>query len=539
MFKNLLSFALLAISVANAQIVNSVDTMTLTNANVSPDGFTRAGILVNGVHGPLIRGGKNDNFELNVVNDLDNPTMLRPTSIHWHGLFQRGTNWADGADGVNQCPISPGHAFLYKFTPAGHAGTFWYHSHFGTQYCDGLRGPMVIYDDNDPHAALYDEDDENTIITLADWYHIPAPSIQGAAQPDATLINGKGRYVGGPAAELSIVNVEQGKKYRMRLISLSCDPNWQFSIDGHELTIIEVDGQLTEPHTVDRLQIFTGQRYSFVLDANQPVDNYWIRAQPNKGRNGLAGTFANGVNSAILRYAGAANADPTTSANPNPAQLNEADLHALIDPAAPGIPTPGAADVNLRFQLGFSGGRFTINGTAYESPSVPTLLQIMSGAQSANDLLPAGSVYELPRNQVVELVVPAGVLGGPHPFHLHGHAFSVVRSAGSSTYNFVNPVKRDVVSLGVTGDEVTIRFVTDNPGPWFFHCHIEFHLMNGLAIVFAEDMANTVDANNPPVEWAQLCEIYDDLPPEATSIQTVVRRAEPTGFSAKFRREGL
>ena len=37
-------------------------------------------------------------------------------------------------------------------------GTFWYHSHLSTQYCDGLRGPIVVYDPEDPHADLYDID---------------------------------------------------------------------------------------------------------------------------------------------------------------------------------------------------------------------------------------------------------------------------------------------------------------------------------------------------------------------------------------------
>jgi len=55
------------------------------------------------------------------------------------------------------------------------AGTFWYHSHYGneqemlpitlnlisnlfpgTQYCDGMRGALVVYDPEDPHKALYD-----------------------------------------------------------------------------------------------------------------------------------------------------------------------------------------------------------------------------------------------------------------------------------------------------------------------------------------------------------------------------------------------
>jgi iron transport multicopper oxidase len=60
-----------------------------------------------------------------------------------------------------------------------------------------------------------------------------------------------------------------------------------------------------------------------------------------------------------------------------------------------------------------------------------------------------------------------------HPFHLHGHTFDVIRSAGSSTYNFDNPIRRDTVSIGDTGDNVTIRFRTDNSGPWMLHCHID------------------------------------------------------------------
>lgn len=37
-------------------------------------------------------------------------------------------------------------------------GTFWYHSHFQAQYCDGLRGALIIDDPNDPQKNLYDVD---------------------------------------------------------------------------------------------------------------------------------------------------------------------------------------------------------------------------------------------------------------------------------------------------------------------------------------------------------------------------------------------
>lgn len=46
------------------------------------------------------------------------------------------------------------------------------------------------------------------------------------------------------------------------------------------MTIIEADGESTEPLTVDQIQIFPGQRYSFVLNANQNIGNYWYRPRP-------------------------------------------------------------------------------------------------------------------------------------------------------------------------------------------------------------------------------------------------------------------
>lgn len=46
-------------------------------------------------------------------------------------------------------------------------------------------------------------------------------------------------------------------------------------------------------------------------------------------------------------------------------------------------------------------------------PSVPVLLQILSGAKAAQDLLPSGSVYTLPPNKVIEISIPGGTPGAP------------------------------------------------------------------------------------------------------------------------------
>ncbi|KAI0352456.1 laccase [Trametes cingulata] len=492
--------------------IGPVTDLTITNADISPDGYTRAAVLANGVFpGPLISGNVGDNFQINVVDNLSNETMLKSTTVHWHGIYQRGTNWADGPAFVNQCPISTGNSFLYDFTVTGQAGTFWYHSHLSTQYCDGLRGPMVVYDPNDPHADLYDVDDESTVITLSDWYHTAAKL--GPAfplGPDSVLINGLGRYTGGNATDLAVINVEQGKRYRFRLVSISCDPNFTFSIDGHNMTIIEVDAVNHEPLTVDSIQIYAGQRYSFVLTADQAIDNYWIRALPSGGTV----SFDGGVNSAILRYSGAAEVEPTTEKTMSMSPLVETDLVPLDSPAAPGDPVVGGVDYALNLNFSFNGTRFFINGATFVPPTVPVLLQILSGASAAADLLPSGSVFTLPSNSTIELSFPitaANAPGAPHPFHLHGHTFSVVRSAGSSEYNYINPVRRDVVNTGTAGDNVTIRFTTDNPGPWFLHCHIDFHLEAGFAIVFSEDTGEVSSFTTPSTAWENLCPTYDAL----------------------------
>nr|QMP96876.1 laccase B precursor [Cerrena sp.] len=504
------SLAILALSVGSYAAIGPVSDLHIVNKDLAPDGVQRPTVLAGGTFpGTLITGQKGDNFQLNVIDDLTDDRMLTPTSIHWHGFFQKGTAWADGPAFVTQCPIIADNSFLYDFDVPDQAGTFWYHSHLSTQYCDGLRGAFVVYDPNDPHKDLYDVDDESTVITLADWYHVLAQTVVGAATPDSTLINGLGRSQTGPAdAELAVISVEHNKRYRFRLVSISCDPNFTFSIDGHNMTVIEVDGVNTQPLTVDSIQIFAGQRYSFVLNANQPDDNYWIRAMPNIGRNT---TTLDGKNAAILRYKNASVEEPKTVGGPAQSPLNEADLRPLVPAPVPGNAVPGGADINHRLNLTFSNGRFSINNASFTNPSVPALLQILSGAQNAQDLLPTGSYIGLELGKVVELVIPPLAVGGPHPFHLHGHNFWVVRSAGSDKYNFDDAILRDVVSIGAGTDEVTIRFVTDNPGPWFLHCHIDWHLEAGLAIVFAEGINQTAAANPTPQAWDELCPKYNGL----------------------------
>jgi len=493
--------------------------LTIDNGIVSPDGFPRMAALANGTYpGPTFAVSKGDSVVIPLHNKLVNPGMRRSTSIHWHGFFQARSSDMDGPSFVNQCPIAPNQTFTYAFSTAGQTGNFWYHSHLSTQYCDGLRGAFVVYDPDDPLKHLYDVDDAGTIITLSDWYHGLAPDEQNTffqtgvvPIPDSGLINGRGRFNGGPLVPFAVVNVQRGKRYRLRVFAIACRPFFTFQIDNHNLTFIEADGIEHDPVEVQNVDVYTAQRYSLILHANQPVDNYWIRAPPTGGAPAGNPNFNPDLTRAILRYKGAPDVEPTTNATPGPKLLDQ-QMHP-IPSEHPGMLGSGPADVPITLNIAQPNPPFfDINGISYISPSVPVLLQLLSGAKAPQDLLPSEQVFILPKNKLIEVSIPGA---GSHPFHLHGHAFDVIRPSNTNITNFINPLRRDVYPIN--GGNTTFRFFSGNPGAWFLHCHIDWHLEAGLAVVFGEapeDNISGPQSQITPQDWKDLCPIYDDLASE-------------------------
>lgn len=61
---------------------------------------------------PTLHANVGERLTININNQLGNET----TSLHFHGLFQNGTNSMDGPVGVVQCPIGPGESFTHTFT---------------------------------------------------------------------------------------------------------------------------------------------------------------------------------------------------------------------------------------------------------------------------------------------------------------------------------------------------------------------------------------------------------------------------------------
>ncbi|KAJ7742790.1 Cupredoxin [Mycena metata] len=521
----LASVALLVLPVYGATIAPTTKDITINviNANVAPDGFVRSAVTANGTFpGPVITATKGQTLRVTVNNKLTDPTMRRSTSIDFDGVFiDSSDSYDEGSPFVTTCPFGPGTSYTYTLPLGTQTGTYWYHSQLSLQYLDGLRAPLIIYDPADPQAHLYDVDDANTILTVADWWHnstVPllAQYLTNQIIPvaDAPLFNGKGRYNGGPITEFAAVPVTKGLRYRFRLINMSGRSDFMISIDNHTMTVIQADGVATQPHTVSQLDMLAGQRYDVVVTANQPIGNYWINTVlggGNPARNlNLNVTLGRG----ILRYAGAPNAEPQTPMTLGPGTniLVEGDL-------APLVPTrPPPVDINLTFVTsmqvnasspsGFN-SKWQINNISYVSPVVPTLVKILNGASSAVDFNTTENTFVFPANKVIQITFPPSTEDELHPFHLHGNNFWLIKP-NATAENDINPIKRDVAGAGSGG--TTVRFVTDRPGPWFFHCHIFWHFNAGLASVLVGGPDQIRQNVHPTEAWDELCPAYNALP---------------------------
>jgi FtsP/CotA-like multicopper oxidase with cupredoxin domain len=488
---------------------------TLTRVNLAPDGFTRSLATVNGQFpGPVIEINKGERIVMNVQNELG-----EPSAIHSHGMFQRGTPWYDGVPGQSQCEIPNNFTFTYDFTVNDQAGTYWYHSHSSGQYVDGIVGPLVIHDPEDPYLKDYDEE---IIVVLSDYFHTQAeellkkynaPNGGDNPVPDNGLINGKNNYDCSKAppgstcvnnSGLSRFEFVANKRYRIRIINTSAFSSFIFSIDKHVLELIEADGSYTKPININRLPINVAQRYSVIVTANQSVSNYIMRSDFQK--DCMPGADLPDV-TAIVHYDGASEDPPVPAPWPDVVkECEDLDQGILLSLNDGGVP-PSTREIDLSAILDFDKDRIIrgfINNVTYV-PDIknPSLAKIFAGQK---DFPPEQNAFIFnTTGEVVDIILTTGDI--EHPFHMHGHQFWVLGfgtgAVDRSKFNKVNPIKRDTATLP---GWIAIRFVLDNPGVFGLHCHMEWHLQAGLLAQLIE-LPDEIAKMTPPKDWTDLCSL--------------------------------
>jgi FtsP/CotA-like multicopper oxidase with cupredoxin domain len=246
------------------------------------------------------------------------------------------------------------------------------------------------------------------------------------------------------------------------------------------------------------------------------------------------------------------------------------DLTALFlskESETPRIPAPEVEFLNF----GFAGDSFTsaINGRNFILPATPWQTYPDSFNKDKKNRCeqkcpsnikcpPCIHTIQIAKNQKYEEGKEAGsvmmvlsALGREgkifdffsHPIHLHGHSFHVVHvehgsyengifrhnssdiTCSNSNCNWANgtgpdfrfnntAIRKDTVIVPA-GGYVVIAFQADNPGYWFMHCHMEAHLLEGMAVIVQE----YPDDQQPQVPYG-INNIGDFLWPEAPKAPT-------------------
>ncbi|KAK4148883.1 Cupredoxin [Chaetomidium leptoderma] len=447
--------------------------------------------------GPTIEADWGDYIVVNVYNDMQD----NGTSIHWHGIRQFGESNQDGANGVTECPIPPGHMKTYDFHVTQY-GTSWYHSHYSNQYGNGVVGSLVVHG---PASADYDID--LGPYTIGDYYHetadrlhLKAELVSNGAPPDSDNVLFRGKNINpiGAGGAYDRLTLTPGKKHLLRLINPSVDNSFTVSLVGHTFKVIATDLVPITPVVRSSLFIGVGQRYDVIVEANQPVGNYWLNATMEVNNN--CGRSKNLFPAGIIHYTGASTtALPTNRGTPVTATCNgEKGFAPIITHTFSASQfQPSTLPISLQFPTHDRGQVFEwqVRNTPISVEwDHPVLEYVLEG----NTTFPGAiNLVDVPQAEVWTFWVIQNTFGVPHPIHLHGHDFSVL-GTGAGTFdaatmmgqlNFVNPIRRDVEQMPGSG-WLVIAFKTDNPGCWLMHCHIGWHVAMGLGIQFLERKAD-------------------------------------------------
>lgn len=509
----------------------------------SPDCVENVVIGINGQFpGPTIRAREGDTISVELTNKLNTEGVV----IHWHGIRQFGTPWADGTASISQCAINPGETFVYRFK-VDKAGTYFYHGHYGMQRSGGLYGSLIVELPEGEKEPFHYDGEFNFL--LSDWWHksiqlqevdLSSKPFRWIGEPQTLLINGRGQYNCSLAAQFinssssicefrgnepcapQILHVHPKKTYRLRVTSTTALASLNLAIGNHKLVVVEADGNYVQPFSVDDMDIYSGESYSVLFTTDQdPSKNYWIslsvRGREPKTPQALT----------ILNYLPTSASKLPISPPPiaplwndyNHSKAFSKKILAQTGSAKPPT-TYDRRIILLNTQNRVDGyTRWAINNVSLVLPATPYLGSIKYGLKNAFDHknppenFPSdydvmkqapnpnstfgNGVYKLSFNSTVDVILQnanalAANVSEIHPWHLHGHVFWVLgygegkfTQKDETKFNLKNPPLRNTAAVFPYG-WTALRFVADNPGVWAFHCHIEPHLHMGMGVVFAE-----------------------------------------------------
>ncbi|KXX76282.1 Iron transport multicopper oxidase FET3 [Madurella mycetomatis] len=474
-----------------------------------------------------------DTVTVNLRNKLGNQT----TGLHFHGINQVQTQEMDGPSGVTQCPLPPNSSLTYQFVVDA-PGTYWYHSHNMGQYPDGLRGPFIIHDPNDPYKGKYDEE---VILTVSDWYHnesiglvrnmlVPSNIHFAPPVPNNIIVNeGAGSHI----------SFTKGKKYRIRMINFAAFASAMIHFDSHDMNVIMNDGAYLKEEKTYMLRITAAQRYDFLIEAIERDHGnfpFLISLDVNRDWTNTAQALRWPYN--YTGYLVMDESQPLTKLDVVKEWKPADDSHFKpYDGAAAYSGYDKLIQLDFQFCMDENGyPRSCFNNLTYIPQVVPTLYSVTTTNESNTDPAIYGQVnpFIVEYGDIVQIVVN-NLDGATHPFHLHGHHFQVLDRPHSGTgswpgrdVNYAStPPMRDTVTV-MANSFAVLRFKATNPGVWLFHCHIEWHVEMGLTATIIE-APDRLRGKTFPADHMAACEKMG-IPTQGNAAGNTQDHRDTTGF---------
>ncbi|XVE79553.1 hypothetical protein DITRI_Ditri14bG0067800 [Diplodiscus trichospermus] len=443
---------------------------------------TKSIITVNGKFpGPRVFAREGDRLVVKVVNHVPNNI-----SIHWHGVRQLRSGWADGPSYITQCPIQTGQSYVYNFTITGQRGTLFWHAHISWLRAT-LYGPLIIFpkrNESYPFVKPYKE----VPIMFGEWFNadpeaVINQSLQTGAGPnvsDAYTLNGlPGPLYNCSAKDTYKLKVKPGKTYLLRLINAALNDELFFSIANHSFTVVEADASYVKPFETNILVIGPGQTTNVLLKTKSQAPNatFFMLARPYF--TGM-GTIDNTTVAGILEYETHSNSPLSASLKNRPLlkpglpAINATNFVANFSSKFRSLATtkfpanvPQKVDKRFFFTVGLgsspcpknqtcqgpNGTKFaaSMNNMSFALPGAALLQSYFfsqsngvyttdfpafplhpfnyTGTPPNNTFVTNGTKVEvIPFNTSVEVVLQdTSILGAEsHPLHLHGYNFYVV-----------------------------------------------------------------------------------------------------------------
>ncbi|XVF08216.1 hypothetical protein REPUB_Repub06bG0207200 [Reevesia pubescens] len=295
----LLSYALalyVVASKASAAIVEH--TFDVQNLTINRLCNLQVITAVNGsLPGPRIRVREGDTLTIHVYNI--SPYNL---SVHWHGVFQKLSCWADGPNMITQCPIRPGKKYTYKFRITDQEGTLWWHAHVSWLRAT-VYGALVIRPKSG-HSYPFPKPHKEVPILLGEWWNANVIDVENQGIATGAAPNLSDAYTINGWPEMYKLKVEKGKTYLLRIVNAALNAQLLYKIANHKLTVVAVDTGYTEPYVTDVVVIAPGQTVDVLVTADQHVGgSYYMAARPYSTAAGVP--FDNTTTRGVVIYDGA------------------------------------------------------------------------------------------------------------------------------------------------------------------------------------------------------------------------------------------